>query len=379
MKILYVAPIRLPTEKAHGIQIMETCAALVRAGATVELVIPNRKTPIQEDVFDHYSIKERFPITRLRVPDTVEYGRLGFLFFAAIFAIRAALYAHRGTADFVYTRDPTTLCVCVVAGVRPLAWEVHTAHPAVPRFIMRRVSAFVPITRGLASWYQSRGVPAADIHVAPDAANLAVFNAVKDRNAVRSALREQLGISADSKIALYIGSFGLYAWKGVAIARKAAEYAPDVTWLFVGGTKDECEDLTRNAPAQVMTQPRVRRQDIAHLLCAADVVLLPNKSGDPASERDTSPMKLFEYMASNVPLVASDIPSLREIVDERTAFLVPPNEPEALAKCVRTVLADPAEAIRRANAAHAAVEAHTWDKRAEGMLAFLVQRMKTDR
>ena len=80
MKLLYVAPIRLPTEKAHGIQIMETCAALSRAGAEVELVVPDRKTHIQEDAFQYYNIKERFRITRLHAPDTVSYGRVGFLF-----------------------------------------------------------------------------------------------------------------------------------------------------------------------------------------------------------------------------------------------------------------------------------------------------------
>ncbi|MDO8482029.1 MAG: glycosyltransferase family 4 protein [bacterium] len=371
MKLLYIAPIRLPTEKAHGIQIMETCAALSRAGAEVELVIPNRKTPIKEDAFEHYNIKDRFVITRLRVPDTVEYGRFGFLFYAVIFAIRAAFYSRRAKADFIYTRDPTTLYVCAIAGVRPLAWEVHTAHPKVPKFITRKVSAFIPITRGLADWYKSRGVSASLIHVAPDAVNLSVFNSVKDIQKERALLRARLGMSAGAKIALYIGSFGLYAWKGVDIARKAAEYAPDVIWLFVGGTADECKKLKQEAPKQVMTLPRTRREDIANLLCSADVLLLPNKSGDPASERDTSPMKLFEYMASGVPIVASDIPSLKEILDGSTAFLVAPNDPKVLAERVRKVLSDSGEATRRANSARVAVEAYTWDKRAEGMLNFL--------
>ncbi|HXK38572.1 MAG TPA: glycosyltransferase family 4 protein [Candidatus Paceibacterota bacterium] len=377
MELLYLAPIRLPTEKAHGIQIMETCAAMSRAGAEIELVIPNRKTHIKEDPFNYYSIKERFPITRLRVPDTVSCGRFGFIFYAVIFAIRAAFYSRRIGADFIYTRDPITLCTLGVFRVRPLAWEIHTAHPRVPKFIMRGVSAFVPITRGLARWYEARGVPAADIHVAPDAVDLSLFNAVKDRQKERAALRARLEIPAESKIALYIGSFGLYAWKGVDVARKAAEHAPEIRWLFVGGTAKECEELTRGAPKQVMTLPRVRREDIANLLCAADVLLLPNKSGDPASERDTSPMKLFEYMASGVPVVASDVPSLREVLNKRNSFLAPPNDPKALAEEVRGILSNPDEAEARASAARIDVEAYTWDKRAEDMLNFLKQRTKT--
>ena len=378
MKLLYLAPIRLPTEKAHGIQIMGTCAAMSRAGAEIELIIPNRKTHIKEDPFNYYSIKERFPITRLRVPDTVSCGRFGFIFYAVIFAIRAAFYSRRIGADFIYTRDPITLCTLSVFRVRPLAWEVHTAHPRVPKFIMRGVSAFVPITRGLARWYEARGVPTADIHVAPDAVDLSLFNAVKDRQKERVALRARLNIPAESKIALYIGSFGLYAWKGVDIARRAAEYAPNVTWLFVGGTAKECEELTRNASKQVMTLPRARREEIANLLCGADVLLLPNKSGDTASERDTSPMKLFEYMASGVPTIASDVPSLREILNEKNSFLVSPNNPVALAEGVRRILSSPRDADTRARTALVDVESYTWDKRAEGMLNFLKIRVNKD-
>ncbi len=378
MKLLYLAPIRLPTEKAHGIQIMETCAAMSRAGAEIELVIPNRKTHIKEDPFNYYSIKERFPITRLRVPDTVSCGRFGFIFYAVIFAIRAALYSQRMGADFIYTRDPTTLCICAIAGARPLAWEVHTAHPGVPGFIMRRTGAFVAITRGLARWYESRGVPSDAMHVAPDAVDLSIFNAVGDRQKERLALRTRLGIPAGAKIALYLGSFGLYSWKGVDVAREAAAYAhaQNTKWLFVGGSPEECENLKRGAGEQLITLPRVGRKDIANLLCAADVLLLPNKSGDSASERDTSPMKLFEYMASGVPIVASDVPSLREVLDENTAFLVPPNNPEALAEGVHRALSEIEEAERRARASRPAVEAYTSGKRAEGMLNFLTRRTK---
>src|SRR3989344_6232676 len=116
MKILYIAPIRLPTEKAHGIQIMETCSALSRSGANVELLVTDRKTPINENVFDFYHIRTRFTITRLHTPDTVSYGRFGYLFYVIIFGMRAAMYAHRAKADIVYTRDPVTFCICSIVG-----------------------------------------------------------------------------------------------------------------------------------------------------------------------------------------------------------------------------------------------------------------------
>ncbi len=375
MKILYIAPIRLPTEKAHGIQIMETCAGLFRAGAEIELLVSDRATPIKEDVFHFYNIKDRFQITRLHAPDTVSYGRVGYLFYVIIFGIRSALYALRAGADVVYTRDPVTFLICSIAGVRPLAWEVHTAHPGVPRAIIKRSLGVVPITKGLALWYELRGVSTDYLHVAPDAVDLQAFSKV-DRETARADLRSTLAIPANGKIALYVGSFGLYAWKGVDVALEAAESAPEVTWLFVGGTSEECETLSRGAYPNVRTLMRVQRKDIPSLLSAADVLLLPNKSGDPASERDTSPMKLFEYMGSGVPIVASDISSIREILDEQMAFLTNPNDPKALALSVRQRFERRDESLRRAERARKAVESYTWDVRAKNLITFLERRIR---
>lgn len=340
----------------------------------VELLVSNRKTPIREDVFDHYHIKERFGIRRLSMPDTVSYGRVGYLVYVIVFALRAALYARRARADVVYTRDPVTFCICTLLGVRSLIWEVHTSHPGVPRAFLRSALGVVPITRGLAEWYRARGVPSNALHVAPDAVDLGAFTNIPRADA-RKTLRSRLGMPNNSNVALYLGSFGLYAWKGIDVARSAAEHVPEVTWLFVGGSTEECQALARDASPNVRTLPRARRIDIPALLCAADALLLPNKSGDLASERDTSPMKLFEYMASGVAIVASDIPSLREVLDEHTAFLVRPNEPAALAGGVRKVLADPTETARRAGKALKVAESYTWDKRAENLLIFLKQRI----
>jgi len=59
MKIIYLANIRIPTEKAHGLQVMKMCQAFQGAGADIKLVVAKRKNPKFEnmDVFDYYKIK----------------------------------------------------------------------------------------------------------------------------------------------------------------------------------------------------------------------------------------------------------------------------------------------------------------------------------
>ena len=86
-----------------------------------------------------------------------------------------------------------------------------------------------------------------------------------------------------------------------------------------------------------------------------------------------SPLKVFEYMAAGKPILASDIPALREILrDGETALLLPPGEPEAWAAAARALLRDPGRAAALGARARAAFLAeYTWDARAARILAHL--------
>ena len=109
MRILYIANIRLPTEKAHGVQIMKTCEAFARLGHDVELVVSDRRTHITDEPFAYYGVANIFRITRIRVFDTVYLGRLGFLFESFVFARRAAKYLQSARFDILYGRDARAL------------------------------------------------------------------------------------------------------------------------------------------------------------------------------------------------------------------------------------------------------------------------------
>src|SRR3989344_2146866 len=102
MKLIYLANIRLPTEKAHGAQIMKTCEALVELGHDVELVVPDRASIISEDPFVYYGLTTRFPVRRLPVYDTIgEYGKLGFYIESFSFAYAVRQYLHTASCDIL--------------------------------------------------------------------------------------------------------------------------------------------------------------------------------------------------------------------------------------------------------------------------------------
>lgn len=104
------------------------------------------------------------------------------------------------------------------------------------------------------------------------------------------------------------------------------------------------------------------------LISVADVLVLPNKSGWRESELFTSPMKLFEYMASGKPVVASSLPSIREILSDNNAFLVQPNNPAELARGIETLISNPELGKKLAAQALADVAQYSWEMRAKKIL-----------
>ena len=92
---------------------------------------------------------------------------------------------------------------------------------------------------------------------------------------------------------------------------------------------------TQVAPGRVHFTGTVPHKAVPFHLAAGNLIALPNSAEQEISARYTSPLKLFEAMASNRPIVASDLTSLREVLtDDKNAVLVPPDDKHALAVAI---------------------------------------------
>jgi glycosyltransferase involved in cell wall biosynthesis len=109
----------------------------------------------------------------------------------------------------------------------------------------------------------------------------------------------------------------------------------------------------------------VAHADVPALLAEADIGLAPYASDAPIY---FSPLKLFEYLAAGLAVVAADIPGVRDIVGTDGALLMPPGDADALADAVAALAADAEERSRLHAKARSLAELHTWEQRARRIL-----------
>jgi glycosyltransferase involved in cell wall biosynthesis len=237
------------------------------------------------------------------------------------------------------------------------------------RFVYRRARGIASLTQALADDIAAAYAPVAPVAVVPDGVDL-------DLAAIALA---QPRAPNPLPALLYLGS--LHRWKGVEVAIEAMPRLPRCELRIFGGTDERIAELRALAARlrlgdRVLLLGRIEPRRRFAAIAEADVCLLPLRQ-DAIAARYTSPLKLFEYMAMAKPVVASDLPSLREVlVDGETALLVPPEDPVALAAAVTAVLDDAALAAGLGERAQALANArYGWTQRSADLLAFLADEL----
>lgn len=372
MKIIYLANARIPTEKAHGLQIMKMCQAFIRQGADLELVAAKRKNPHFEgiDPFDYYQIKEKFPIKRLWLIDAATAGKslwgLSVFIQNVSFAFSSFFYLLFKKADIIYSRDEFSLFLLSFFR-RNLVLETH-AFPSSKFFLYRwlfwKIKKIIVISKGLKNLVVSLGIKPEKVLVAPDGADLEQFR-IKESKA---ECRGKLSLPMDKRLAVYAGH--LYPWKGVYVLAQASRFlSDDFRVIFVGGTerdKKKFEDFIRQEKlGKIIMVGHKPPRLMPFYLKAADVLVLPNSSKEKISRLYTSPIKMFEYMASRVPIVASDLPSLKEILNKKNSLLFQPDNPNDLAEKISAAPGNQ----KIAKQALIDVRKYAWQKRAENIIS----------
>ncbi len=375
-QLAYVANMRLPSEKAHSVHVMEMCAALGKR-ADVTLLVPNRHTAVEApDVYTWYGVASTFSIERLPTWDVFRLPVLR----------RLAFYLHGWTFGRAVTRwakahSPDTLFVCrdlyaayrLAKMGRRVAYEVHDMPEQRVRMFLAKIPLIVTTNQAKRDRLVADfGIPEARILVASNAVDAEQFTGV-----TAASIREETPVPADALLAVYVGH--LYAWKGVDTLAASMQYLPEAHAVLVGGLPEDTARLASAIEAahlsdRVHLVPQRAHADVPGVLAAADVLVLPTSGKTPQAE-ETSPIKAFEYLAVGKPIVVADVPSSRQIFTEEAAIFFKPDDAADCARAIAEAGAlarDPAQWEHMRAAQQAFIQQHTWDARAQRILSFLL-------
>lgn len=207
------------------------------------------------------------------------------------------------------------------------------------------------------------------------AGHSAVSSTLLDDQYSKHSAREKLNFITNN-IALYVGN--LYAGRGIEDLMLVANRIPHVMFVIVGGPDNIAERYQQycrdNNILNVRFVGRVLHGHVKYFLAAADLLLLSYHETVEAVDGTVtgaiaSPLKMFEYMASERPIVATSLEPIKEVLkDNVNALLYSPGNIDELEQVINRLINEPAIAEKLAGAARQDVVKYTWEARSTRIL-----------
>ena len=421
-KIVLAAPTSIPARRANTVQVMKMAQALTILGHQVDVLSPeylgspshgpdttlqprtstHDPYPEWERMAEHYGLQHRFPIHWLPANRQLR----GY-----DYSLKAYRWAQRSGCDIYYTRLIQSAAISSITGMKTIL-EVHDLPsgklgPAIFRLFLRGRGALrmAVITQALArDLAQQMGAPGPGMPrpgmagsdrpgngtpgsgkpgrgsftiISPDGVDLVRFNNLPKPEDARHQLVD-ISIRPERFTAGYTGH--LYQGRGIDMIKNMAKSLPHIQFLLVGGESSDVQRLREKIHQEGLTNlilaGFVPNKDLPLYQAACDVLLMPYGQNVSASSggdiaRYLSPMKLFEYMACERPIMSSDLPPLLEILNEHNAVLLPGSDVGLWAESLENLRQDPTRAHQLALQARQDVNKYTWEVRAENLLAGL--------
>ncbi len=238
--------------------------------------------------------------------------------------------------------------------------------------VFQAASTIIAVSREVKDYVSQYVTDIDKIQIIPNGVNPQRFsNNLSDRN-ILSTARFAVG---------FVGS--LKPWHGLpilidAFARFQRTY-PQTRLLIVGDGKERDrlsqEIAARKLESAVHLTGAVPPESVSHWLAQMDVAVAPYP---PSKDFYFSPLKVYEYMAAGLPVVASNIGQISEIIDDGVnGLLVPPGDATALADALEQLWRSPLLRIRLGDSARAKIlQHHTWERVVEKILWFATQKQR---
>ena len=362
-RIIIIYCVRFPSELAISLFAHESAKSFAALGLETIVVAPRRLGRWTQNETAYRTVY--LPTIDLsRIPLLWEVANfVNLIIFSITLVIWLKFYGREN--DYVLSNEAIPLFVASLIS-RKAMYEVHIMpdrHEWFYRSLMNRVLLALPINEWNAKLALDHGIGRDRIVISPSAVDITTFPSKE-----KSAARHELVLDEKRPLAVYTGH--LFAWKGVDTLARAAERVPEIDVAFVGGTERDLARFrkTYGHASNIRIIGHLPHDRAVLWQAAADILVVPNSAKEQISVRYTSPMKIYEYAASKRPILASNLPSLREILNDNQAFFAEPDDEKSFASALREVVSDPEKAAGKAAAAYEIAANNTWEKRSARIL-----------
>ncbi len=312
-------------------------------------------------------------------PDFIYHRYTNYTFFVAKIAKKINIplvleFNSFGTWQFTYWGNKRSFW--------KIFFKKYLLYPIIERiedYNLDNADLIVVVSKPLKEDLLKLGIPEEKILVNPNGVDLEKFNPKINKSNKTKVLKNKLIISRDKIIIGFSGTFG--SWHGVLqlaeaideINRKKSVFSNDIVFLLIGDgpLKKEVERKIGHY-ANVIFTGEIPYSEIQYYLAVCDILVSPHCFQADKKNFFGSPTKIFEYMAMNKAIIASNLGQIGEVLSKKTAILV---QPENIKELVRAILELSRNKQLRnrlsINARKEVIQKYTWKENTRKILGIL--------
>ena len=375
-KILYGFHFPFPGPRAHHVAIAKMVDAFSER-LDITFLLRRYKKGFTDDIKNYFGLERDLRIKQLFSLDFLPVAfDFAYWFSLGIEFERFSKAFSHGEAAVYYRYSGKLSKLMANQACRhetPFFTEIHTGIKYQKEIeYLKKMRGIVVISDELRNQLLGLGLDSNKILLSPSGVDIRCYDRSSQKS--KEQIRNDLSLPVSKNLVVYTGK--PYKGRGAETLIKSAGFLDDSTLiLIVGALPDDMKRINRvieenGLRSKVIIEGHKPSYEIPLYQLAADVLVMPYSTAWNL-QKWASPVKMFEYMASGNPIVSTDFPNIREVLDVENSVLVPPDDSQALAMGIRRCLEDKEFSRSIGMRARAQVRKYSWESRSDKIVDFM--------